>query len=402
MRLNRTIALCALFFAALGAQAGVKVEFITTPEQGTYPPGAIVMFDVFLRQDPLFAVDLRLRMIEFDLQDTSPYLTVTLPVTHDRGTPQPEDDIRFWRFDSLPNCRNEPSFCGFGHYVDDDLGAGKTDPRTNVLAVVFYGNAEDGSAQLVVPGNGSAMLVGRLQVTTPLLDGVYTLNLLNADDPDSSNRRARVDHGFDPHVTWRAGLSAPNDVSGGTYVFGGDPPLPPNLVSASPANNQSLPWTRLHVIRLAFDGPLVAPGPGEIRIEQLLPGGLLGANLNTPGNFTFHVEPANVLRIGDTATHLTNQRWYAIRNVGDWKSGPYFRLNYVVQMGDANNDGRLLFQDLSFINTQIGTTDARDDNRRDINRDFMVVFTDLGAANVYVPSDLVPKPCGHVGALPCP
>ncbi len=175
------------------------------------------------------------------------------------------------------------------------------------------------------------------------------------------------------------------------------------LTAANPADEKTLPWTRFHTIRLTFDSVIAAPGAGEIEINELLPGGTFGPNLNTPGNFTFGVEPGNKLRIGDTASHLTNQKWYAIRNVaGAWDGVANFQVDNLVQVGDANNDCRVLFTDMGFINAQIPTTPALDDARRDINRDGSILFTDLGATNPRIPADCIVKPCGHNNALPCP
>ncbi len=169
-----------------------------------------------------------------------------------------------------------------------------------------------------------------------------------------------------------------------------------DLVSSVPAHLRSLPWTRFHTVRFTFDAPIAAPGAGELLIQELLEGaGNFGPNLNVGANFSFAVEPGNVLRIGDNGSHFTHGKWYGIRNVGGWNGVSNFEVQYVCMKGDSNNDLVVLFSDLGFINVQVPSAGVADDNRRDVNRDGSVLFSDLGAANVQIPSNLVPKPGGH-------
>ncbi len=407
----RGLTVCSILVAATVAQGGVVVTLVPTPNQATYAANSVVDVAVQLSQTPgAGVVDLRARLIEFDLAATSAFLLpgITLPLTHDRGDPQTANDVNFWVFSSLPECVITPSFCGFNHYIDDDLPPGPVDTRANILAIAYHNLIQvvppQDDEQILVRADGTPVIVGRLRVTLPGFDGTYPLNVLNQSDGDASNRRARFDHGFDPHVTWRAGLLAPNDVSGGVLNLTVGPVGCPevNLTTANPADEKTLPWTRFHTIRLTFGGVIPVDVATKIEINELVAGGTFGANLNTAGNFTFTIEPGNILKIGDTGSHLTNQKWYAVRNIAADDCIANFQVDYLVQFGDANNDCRVLFTDMGFINAQIPTTPALDDARRDINRDGSILFTDLGATNPRIPADCIVKPCGHNTAPPCP
>jgi len=175
-------------------------------------------------------------------------------------------------------------------------------------------------------------------------------------------------------------------------VVSGDVPLAA-LTVANPVTGKSVPRTRNNTMRLTFGSTVAAPAAGNVLIQELLDGGLFGADL--AATFTFTVEGGNVLRIRDNANTLVHRKWYAIRNSGGWAGVENFEVQYVTQMGDANNDGRTLFTDLGFINAGIPTDPAADNDRRDINGDGRVLFTDMGATNPRIPSDIVTKPTGH-------
>jgi hypothetical protein len=74
-----------------------------------------------------------------------------------------------------------------------------------------------------------------------------------------------------------------------------------------------------------------------------------------------------VLKIMENGSCLDHRMWVAIRNVagiGGWAGVGPFEVQYVVQVGDVNADGKVLANDLS------------------------VVFP-------HIPSAPVPKPSGH-------
>ncbi len=209
------MALCSVFAAATIAQGGVQVQLVPTPNLALYPPNSVVQVDVRLIQTG--GSDQNLRMIEFDTQATNSLLAIAMPLTHNRGTPAPGDDIHFCHFGSRPNCASTPSTCGSDHYIESHLSAGPVDTRVNVLSMAFHALSPNPN-QIVLPGGGSPVTVGKLTVTLPSNSGSYTLDLMNAGDMDS-NRGARVDFGFDPHTTWRARDAAPNNLIGGTLTF---------------------------------------------------------------------------------------------------------------------------------------------------------------------------------------
>jgi hypothetical protein len=72
-----------------------------------------------------------------------------------------------------------------------------------------------------------------------------------------------------------------------------------------------------------------------------------------------------------------------------------FELQYVVQVGDAGDDGRVLSSDVGVINGGVPAFSAPDDDRRDINGDGRVLGFDVSMTNGSIPSLQVPKPTGH-------
>jgi len=389
----RGVAVCSVLALAAVAQGGVAVQLVPNPNQASYSQNQTVQVDVKLAQVG-GTVDQLLRMVEFDLQLTNPFLTVVLPTTHDMGTSGTGDDIRFWSFASLSTCVGLPSVCGFLHFIDDKMAAGPVDTREKILSIAYRGLTSSAQYQILLPASGAPVTVGKLQVTMPAADADYTLNLANAV-ATGADQGARVDFGIDPHTIWRAKLAPPNDVSGGSFTFHVGPVTACTLASAVPADQKSLCKTTKNVFRLTFNPECTLPGVplGNIRIEELLDNGVFGSNL--AGSFTCTIEGNNVLKCKDNANTLGHRKWYGIRNTGSWSGVANFEVQYVVQFGDANNDGRVLFTDLANINARIPTDPAPDDMRQDINSDLRVLFTDMAAANARIPSDTVPKPSGH-------
>jgi hypothetical protein len=410
----RGVAVCSVLALAAVAQGGVAVQLVPNPNLANYSQNQVVQVDVKLAQAP-GGSDQLLRLVEFDLTTTHSFLTVALPTTHDLGTPGTGDDIQFWSFSSLSTCVTLPSFCGFSHFIDGKMAGGPVDTRDKTLSIAYRGMNADAQAQILLPANGTPVTVGRLQVTMPGSDGDYTLNLVNAA-ATGADQGARVDFGIDPHFIWRARNPAnPNCtgpgqpfaccagagtgtcteyVSGGTFTFHvGTGCTPVTLTASSPVTQKSWWRTTKNIARLTFSGAISAPLAGNVKIQQLLDAGAFGADLS--GTFTFTVEPGNILKVRDNAATLQHRTWYAVRNTGDWACVAPFEVQYVVQMGDGNNDGRVLFTDLGFINSVIPRDPAADDDRHDINSDGRVLFTDMGVANAKIPSDIVPKPTGH-------
>ena len=164
----------------------------------------------------------------------------------------------------------------------------------------------------------------------------------------------------------------------------------------------SLWRNQLNVIRLGFGCDLPGvPTPGQVTISEITDGGggacAYGPDLS--GSFTFSIENTGagfprILKMQSTGGVLTHRKWYAVRNTGGWSGVANFEAQYVVQVGDANNDLRVLFNDLGVINGSIPCF-ADCDERLDIDGDGRILFNDLGVANGSVPSFPVDKPCGN-------
>ncbi|NLE57225.1 MAG: hypothetical protein GX616_02615 [Planctomycetes bacterium] len=174
--------------------------------------------------------------------------------------------------------------------------------------------------------------------------------------------------------------------------------VPPSLQSAHPSSGRSLWRSAKNTIRLVFSEDITAPVAGEILIHEMLTDGAYGADLSS--GFTFTVEndvslQPRILRIRETGSTLRHRKWYAIRCTGAWGYVAPFTVQYVVQVGDANDDGRVLNTDFGVINAAIPVFSAADDDRRDINGDGRILNTDFGIVNSKIPSFPVAKPTGH-------
>jgi hypothetical protein len=176
------------------------------------------------------------------------------------------------------------------------------------------------------------------------------------------------------------------------------------LLSAAPATQMSLWRSATNTVRLTFNQDITAPTAGQIVIQKLLDGGLYGPDLSAGFTFEVAADPnqANqprILKIRETGTSLTHRTWIGIRNTGGWSAATNFEVQYVVQVGDANGDGKVLNSDLSAIFPRIPTLNASDQERADVNGDGNVLNNDLSTVFPRIPSLAVPKPSGHQRAL---
>ena len=174
--------------------------------------------------------------------------------------------------------------------------------------------------------------------------------------------------------------------------------MPAVLESSLPASGKSLWRNQRNIIRLTFDWDIDSPPAGGVMIQEMLAGGTYGDDLSA--GFTFAVEndgqgQPRILKIRETASTLQHRKWYAVRNTGAWTAVAPFTVQYVVQVGDANNDGRVLNTDFGWVNAAIPNFKAADDDRRDINGDGRILNTDFGVLNSKIPSFHVAKPDGH-------
>jgi len=170
---------------------------------------------------------------------------------------------------------------------------------------------------------------------------------------------------------------------------------PLNLLTSTPLDQGTLWRSRKNIVRLTFDGDLRStPAPGEIEINELLPGGAFGPDLSA--SFAIDVEGGTVLRLQDTGATLQHRKWYAIRNVGNWAGVEDFEVQYLVQMGDCDGNGIVISLDVGCVNAGIPCfVNCGDDNRLDIDGDGRVISLDVGVVNGHIGSFSVPKPDGH-------
>ena len=194
-----------------------------------------------------------------------------------------------------------------------------------------------------------------------------------------------------------AGSDAEPDIA---EVFSLNPStLPASITSASPTNGASVWRSSQNVVRITFSANIVAPAPGQLLIQQMLPNGAFGADLS--GGFTMTVENdglnnPRILKIVDSEpVHLLHRNWYSIRNAGVWPSVADFEVQYVVQVGDADGDRQVLNLDAGLINAAVPSFGVPDTDRRNIDTDTAILNADVSAANARIPSFLVAKPSGH-------
>ena len=172
-----------------------------------------------------------------------------------------------------------------------------------------------------------------------------------------------------------------------------------DLSAAAPATQESLWRSRQNIIRLTFDSNITLPPGGSVLIQQMLPGGTYGADQSS--GFTFAIENdglgnPRILKILDTdPTNFVHRNWYAVRNTGAWTGVSNFTVQYITQIGDANNDRQVLNADAGLINAGIPNFNSGDNDRRDIDGDSAILNADVSSTNVRIPSFPVVKPSGH-------
>lgn len=169
------------------------------------------------------------------------------------------------------------------------------------------------------------------------------------------------------------------------------------LSTTAPNHNESLWRSANNIVRLAFDEDITTPAEGDVQVRALLDSGLFGPDLSA--SFDFAVEEDDqqgprTLRIQERGDVLTHRNWYGISSIG-WSGVCGFEVHYVLQVGDASNDGRVLAFEVSLINMGIPEFAAADDDRRDIDGDGQILNFDVSIANGSIPSFQVLKPTGH-------
>ena len=171
---------------------------------------------------------------------------------------------------------------------------------------------------------------------------------------------------------------------------------PLHLQSAAPAPQGTLWRTAKNIVRLTFDGNLpAAPAAGQIVIQELLAGGGFGPDLAAGFTFTIDTDP-KVLKIRETATSLTHRKWYVIRNTGGWTGVANFEVQYVVLMGDVDNNGFVQNLDAGAIYPNVSPLPKPDDYRYDVDGNGFCQNLDAGGVFPRVsPLPKPTKPSGH-------
>lgn len=258
------------------------------------------------------------------------------------------------------------------------------------------------------PAGTGEIILASGTLTAPAAAGDYQLNL--------SNLFANVIKTGETGVPFWATEAAGAGTIGNLIIRVGGCNV--NFVSASVPHNGSLWRSAKNTVRFTFDGNITAPTSSQILIQALAPASAFGPNLAS--GFTFSVEgtcsggptPGNgcttnancgaggtcpnfgkVLKIRETTTALTHRTWYTIRNTGDWLGVCNFRVDNLLQVGDANADKIVTPTDISTINA--GPAGPKPDNSRiDINGDGFNTPTDVSIANARIGGP-VAKPSGH-------
>ncbi len=206
--LKRGLDLCAAIAMTSVAYGGVVIE-VLPQDAGPWDPGATVTMDVFLTQDA-GGFDRGLRGIQFDFENSDPDLGLAEWFTFDYssvmfGAPYAE-------FNELPRAS---TVYFLGNYPNGN-------PFDPDAAIPLPWN----SFMLVLPEEGQ-FHIGWIDVTLPMAEGDYTLDVLNAPGyfgpPVNPDVGAWLRYGFgmvdgDPVTNWVP--ADPDEIAGGTFAFG--------------------------------------------------------------------------------------------------------------------------------------------------------------------------------------
>lgn len=186
------------------AWAGARIDLLAVPPmpEGGYGNNEIVRFDVYMVDTGNPQGNIPFRMLSLDFSDTSSELSFA----------DPDED--------------GPLMAGQFHWTNP-FGIGVT---FNDLPYVRWVYPLDPNPlfQIVLPDNGDVYL-GTVRVNTGTGTGNFTLDALNADDPDVGHGASAV-FGFggpgDPVTTWRA---FDGEITGGSIQIPVAVPEPASL-----------------------------------------------------------------------------------------------------------------------------------------------------------------------------
>lgn len=184
------------------------------------------------------------------------------------------------------------------------------------------------------------------------------------------------------------------NAGGGTYQ-GDDVPCDPDpcdqceAVASTPADGGTLWRSQKNVLHVEFSTALAAaPTAADVEIVELMAGCVEGSNLSA--SFTYSVD-GTILTIQDTGANLEHRKWYRFRTNG-WGSCTGFEYDFLVQVCDADGDGKVLNFDTGVINAAIPCF-MNCDERLDCDGDGKILNFDTGITNANIPSFPVAHPC---------
>jgi hypothetical protein len=192
--LRRALSVCAVLGMVSVANAGLAISLVPSAT-GPYQPGQTINVDIMAQltpgtpsvPGPAGTTSLvRVRLMQFDLADSSPELNIT-PVSH-----HPTADIGpvpFWDLSGSSACAADETGCGLNYFIDGSISG-----DDDILNITYTGLTSSGSL-LVTLNQTTAKRVGELQITLPQAGGDYLLDVLNADEADI-NRGAELRWGF--------------------------------------------------------------------------------------------------------------------------------------------------------------------------------------------------------------
>jgi|CXWL01.1.fsa_nt_gi hypothetical protein len=190
-----------VLISSAAAHAGAIVSLVpTAPINGiAYQPDEVVNVGVFAQLTagtptvPNATNSVRVRLMQFDLSDTSPELLAGIaPVGHHplQETQPNAGPIPFWDYSSTTVCAGDETGCGTNYFVDGELPG----IIPNFFNTTYTALTSSGSL-MVTLNQTTPKRVGELNVTMPNIQGDYVLDLLNADETDP-NLGAELRWGF--------------------------------------------------------------------------------------------------------------------------------------------------------------------------------------------------------------
>jgi hypothetical protein len=376
-----TASLAVAMMASLASATDLNVSVKATSNDTntiSVAPGDLVEF--YITGDLSDDLNEGLALVGYNLHFTGGALaadTVAIPAgAADCLNPMPN----FVKPDGITN----PDGFG-GTLIGDDLiqigGAQNTIKNTVANAAFPIGTVVTGIAQPA--GCGTAILATG-SLTAPATVGTYELQL-------SELFANVITDGEIGDVFWATEAAGVGTIGNLTIEVGGD--VPSSLTGTTPACDTSLARSQGTVVRMTFDGTVTLPTAGDIEIRELADGGtFVGGDLSA--SFTFSLESGDtVLRIAETGSVLTNEKWYGITNPA-WAGTQAFKITFPVVRGDADSSGVTTFADLSFINANL-VSPAVDDDMNDVDASGAVTFADISLANTFIGSTRPTKPTGH-------